>query len=47
MSQPVERSNRTVLTREEGYRFRVRFDEAGMPDLVAEIIIGPWSGMRR
>ena len=36
MSQPVERSNRTVLTREEGYRFRVRFDEAAMPDLLTD-----------
>ncbi len=36
MSQSAERSSRTVLTREEGYRFRVRFDEAGIPDLLTD-----------
>ena len=36
MSQPVERANRTILTHEGGYRFRVRFDEAGMPDLLTD-----------
>jgi len=36
MSPGVERTNRTTLTRETGYRFRVRFDLDGMPDLITD-----------
>ena len=36
MSQNPEKANRTTLAREEGYRFRVRFDSEGMPDLVTD-----------
>ncbi len=36
MSQSAEQSSRTVLTREEGYRFRVRFDVTGMPELLTD-----------
>jgi organic hydroperoxide reductase OsmC/OhrA len=36
MSQGIERSNRTTLTQEAGYRFRVRFDQEGMPDLITD-----------
>ncbi len=36
MSQSAERSSQTVLTREEGYRFRVHFDEASIPDLFTD-----------
>ena len=36
MSQGIERTNRTTLTREAGYRFRVRFDQEGMPDLITD-----------
>ncbi len=36
MSQPIEKSNRTTMTREAGYRFRVRFDSEGMPDLITD-----------
>ncbi len=31
-----EAPNRTTLTREAGYRFRVRFDHEGMPDLITD-----------
>lgn len=36
MSQPAEKSNRTTMTQEAGYRFRVRFDSEGMPDLITD-----------
>src|SRR5574341_865351 len=36
MSEAVEKINRTTLSREEGYRFRVRFDHEGMPDLLTD-----------
>ena len=36
MSQPTEKANRTTMTREAGYRFRVRFDSEGMPDLITD-----------
>jgi uncharacterized OsmC-like protein len=36
MSQNPEKASRTTLTREEGYRFRVRFDSEGMPDLITD-----------
>lgn len=36
MSQPIERVSRTLLHREAGYRFRVRFDREGMPDLITD-----------
>ena len=36
MSQPIEKTSRTTLAREEGYRFRVRFDSEGMPDLITD-----------
>lgn len=36
MSQGTERTNRTALTQEAGYRFRVRFDHEGMPDLITD-----------
>lgn len=36
MSQGIERTNRTTLTQEAGYRFRVRFDQEGMPDLITD-----------
>ena len=36
MSQTIEKASRTRLTREEGYRFRVRFDREGLPDLITD-----------
>lgn len=36
MSQAVEKTSRTTLVREEGYRFRVRFDREGVPDLITD-----------
>jgi len=36
MSQPIEKTSRTLMTQEAGYRFRVRFDQAGMPDLITD-----------
>ncbi len=36
MSQPIEKANRTTMTQETGYRFRVRFDGEGMPDLITD-----------
>lgn len=36
MSQGIERTNCTTLTQEAGYRFRVRFDQEGMPDLITD-----------
>lgn len=36
MSQPTEKVNRTVMTREAGYRFRIKFDQEGMPDLITD-----------
>jgi uncharacterized OsmC-like protein len=36
MSQSIEKTSRTTLAREEGYRFRVRFDREGLPDLVTD-----------
>ena len=36
MSESAEKTSRTTLTREEGYRFRVRFDHEGMPDLLTD-----------
>ena len=36
MSQPIEKTNRTVMTQEAAYRFRVRFDQEGMPDLLTD-----------
>lgn len=36
MTQNIEKTSRTTLAREEGYRFRVRFDSEGMPDLITD-----------
>lgn len=36
MSQPIEKTNRTLMTQEAGYRFRVRFDREAMPDLITD-----------
>ena len=36
MNQAPEKANRTTMTREAGYRFRVRFDHEGMPDLTTD-----------
>lgn len=36
MSQPIEKVSRTLLRQEAGYRFRVRFDREGMPDLITD-----------
>ncbi len=36
MSQSVEKTSRTTITREAGYRFRVRFDSEGMPELITD-----------
>ncbi len=36
MSQSIEKTSRTTLAREEGYRFRVRFDREGVPDLITD-----------
>jgi uncharacterized OsmC-like protein len=36
MSPPIEKTNRTTITQEAGYRFRVRFDHEGMPDLITD-----------
>jgi len=36
MSQTIEKTSRTMLTQEAGYRFRVRFDREGMPDLTTD-----------
>ncbi|MFI5340232.1 MAG: OsmC family protein [Candidatus Methylomirabilales bacterium] len=36
MSQPIEKTSRTMMTQEAGYRFRVRFDQAEMPDLITD-----------
>lgn len=36
MSQVIEKTSRTTLVRQEGYRFRVRFDREGMPDLITD-----------
>ena len=36
MTPSLENSHSTALVREEGYRFRVRFDHEGMPDLVTD-----------
>jgi uncharacterized OsmC-like protein len=36
MSQPIEKVSRTMISREAGYRFRVRFDQQGMPDLITD-----------
>ena len=36
MSAEAEKPSHTTLTREEGYRFRVRFDQAGMSELVTD-----------
>jgi organic hydroperoxide reductase OsmC/OhrA len=36
MSQPIEKTSRTMMTQEAGYRFRVRFDHEGMPDLITD-----------
>ena len=36
MSQTIEKTSRTMLAREEGYRFRVRFDREGVPDLITD-----------
>jgi uncharacterized OsmC-like protein len=36
MSQPIEKTSRTTLAREAGYRFRVRFDREGLPDLTTD-----------
>lgn len=36
MSQPIEKTSRTIMTQEAGYRFRVRFDQEGMPDLITD-----------
>ena len=35
-SDAAEKPIRTTLAREEGYRFRVRFDQEGMPDLLTD-----------
>jgi organic hydroperoxide reductase OsmC/OhrA len=36
MSQASEKNSRTTITQEAAYRFRVRFDQEGMPDLVTD-----------
>jgi organic hydroperoxide reductase OsmC/OhrA len=36
MSQAAEKTSRTLLTREAGYRFRVRFDREGLPELITD-----------
>jgi len=36
MSQPIEKANRTTMAQETGYRFRIRFDAEGMPDLITD-----------
>jgi organic hydroperoxide reductase OsmC/OhrA len=36
MTQNIEKTSRTTLSREEGYRFRVRFDHEGIPDLITD-----------
>ena len=36
MSQTIEKTSRTMLTQEAGYRFRVRFDREGLPDLMTD-----------
>jgi len=36
MSQPIEKTSRTMITQEAGYRFRVRFDQEGVPDLITD-----------
>jgi organic hydroperoxide reductase OsmC/OhrA len=36
MSQTIEKTSRTMLTQEAGYRFRVRFDREGLPDLITD-----------
>ena len=36
MSQTIEKTSRTAITHEAGYRFRVRFDREGMPDLITD-----------
>ncbi len=36
MSHPIEKSNRTTMVQEAGYRFRVRFDSQGVPDLITD-----------
>jgi len=36
MSQPIEKTSRTMITQEAGYRFRVRFDSEGVPDLITD-----------
>lgn len=36
MSQSIEKVSRTTMSREAGYRFRVRFDREGMPDLITD-----------
>ncbi len=36
MSPSPETDQRTVLSLEEGYRFRVRFDREGIPDLLTD-----------
>ena len=36
MSANAEKPTRTSLTREDGFRFRVRFDRDGVPDLLTD-----------
>ncbi len=36
MSAPAKSPVRTTLVCEEGFRFRVRFDQAGVPDLITD-----------
>ncbi len=36
MSQTTEKTSRTTMTQEAGYRFRVRFDGEGIPDLITD-----------
>jgi uncharacterized OsmC-like protein len=36
MSQLIEKTSRTTITQEAGYRFRVRFDHEGVPDLITD-----------
>ena len=36
MSQSAETNHRTTLSLEQGYRFRVRFDREGIPDLLTD-----------
>ncbi len=36
MSQPIDKTSRTTMAQEAGYRFRVRFDHEGMPDLITD-----------